>query len=281
MRCHCRSGPGLKKIIVHSACLVAAVALTAFAEPGTTVVSSRAITLAAETPLGRATITAPPGSELENSEIRSDKITVRQGAFSAVVPREDIAPAAQNAGAPANSTAPPAIPAGAPVQSPSPVLQQGREPLPEQRNMFAGVPFGAGIEEARQKWQLEKVEAAAAPDDPVTVYLREEESLVLGGAVVREVIYYFVNGKFYAVAFVSPDHRQSAILREALTLIHGTPAVHDGSDNSLTWPGRSVSAHMVINPSNGESRVLLFSSSLQADYERSLREAAAKTSADL
>jgi hypothetical protein len=66
--------------------------------------------------------------------------------------------------------------------------------FPDRTRAFSGVPFGASLEEARQRWQLEEVEGAAVPGDPVAVYLREEESHVLGGVVAREVVFYFVNG---------------------------------------------------------------------------------------
>lgn len=260
---------------------MAAGTLAVSADPGANVVSTRALKLRAETPLGRATIAVPPGSELENTGVRDDKITVRRGGFSAVVPLGDIAPAAQSAGAQGNTAAEAAIPSEKPAQSPSPAPRQNSEPLTEERNAFAGVPFGASIEEARQKWHLEKADTATAPDDPVAIYLREQEPLVLGGAVVRDVVYFFVNGKFYAVAFLAPDHRQSTILREALILARGEPADHEGPDDSLVWPGRAVNAHMVVNPCSGESRLLLFSGALQGDYEQSLKQAAVKTSADL
>lgn len=152
-------------------------------------------------------------------------------------------------------------------------------PFPDRNNAFGGVAFGATLEEAQQKWQLEKIEAAAAPDDPVALYLRQEESLLLGGAVAREVVYYFVNGRFYAVGFLTPDQRQSEIVREALELGYGAPPHADG--DSIVWPGRMVSAQMLLDSANGEGRVLLFSNELQPSYEKSLRDAAAKTAAGL
>ena len=165
----------------------------------------------------------------------------------------------------------------------SPVAAQLPEgtSFPDRSNAFGGVPFGATLEEAKQKWQLEKIEAISAPDDPVALYLREEETLLLGGAVAREVVYYFVNGRFYAVGFLTPDQRQTEILREALELGYGAPPHADRSNSSLVWPGRQVSAQMVLNAANGEGRVLLFSNELQPGYEKSLREAAAKTAAGL
>jgi hypothetical protein len=63
------------------------------------------------------------------------------------------------------------------------------ETFPDRAKAFGGVPFGATIDEAKKAWQLEQVEGASVPDDPVSIDLREEESLVLGGLVAREVIY--------------------------------------------------------------------------------------------
>lgn len=256
-----------------AACFLAAATLRSSAEPGATVVSVRPLVLSAETPLGRATISSPAGAALETSGIAGETARVWQGAFSANVPRTDVALPATAV----SETSPPAA-TPASLQPPAP---QGATAAPGNNNGFAGVPFGATVEEARQKWQLEKLEPASAPDDPVATFLREEESLVLGGAVVREVVYYFVNGKFYAVAFVTPDRRQTVIMRDALTLSRGAPVSQDESGTSLVWPGRPSSAQMVANPANGEARVLIFGNAQQEDYEKSLQSAAAKTATGL
>ena len=159
--------------------------------------------------------------------------------------------------------------------------EEAAPPFPDQSKAFCGVPFGTTLEEARKTWQLEEADGAAVPGDPVALYLREEESHVLGGLVARELVYYFVNGKFYAVAFATPDNRQTTILREALVLGYGAQPHKDSAENSWVWPGQAVSAQLIVNPSTGEGRVLLFSNELQADYEKSLREAAEKTGTGL
>ena len=156
----------------------------------------------------------------------------------------------------------------------------GVQNFPDRIKSFGGVPFGAPVEEAKKAWQLEAVEGASAPGDPVTVYLREDDSLVIGSLVAREVVYYFLDGKFYAVGFATPDSRQTTILREALTEGYGAPAFESDGGNSLVWPGGAVSAHLLVGAS-GEARVVLFSNELQPRYEQSLRDAAAKTAAGI
>jgi hypothetical protein len=153
--------------------------------------------------------------------------------------------------------------------------------FPDRVKAFGGVPFGATLEDAKKSWQLEEVDGASVPGDPVTLFLREEESLVLGGLVAREVVYYFLNGKFYAVSFSTPDNRQTTILREALSAGYGAAPQEDAAGKSLVWPGQAVSAQLLVNASTGEGRVLLFSNELQPEYEKSLREAAAKTALQL
>jgi len=153
--------------------------------------------------------------------------------------------------------------------------------FPDRSRSFAGVPFGASLDEARGQWQLEEVDGASVPDDPVQVYLREEESHVFGGVRVREVIYYFLRGRFYAVAFSTPDTRQTAILREALELGYGSAPHASDDGRSLVWAGASVSAQMLVDGSTGEGKLLLFSNELQPEYEQTLREAAVKTAAGL
>lgn len=153
--------------------------------------------------------------------------------------------------------------------------------FPDRNGMFAGVAFGASLDEARGQWQLEELEGASVPGDPVQVFLREEESHVFGGVRVREVIYYFLNGRFYAVGFSTPDSRQTTILREALELGYGDEP-HDGENGRcLVWPGEKVSAQMLVDTASGEGKLLFFSNDLQPEYERTLRDAAAKTAAGL
>lgn len=150
----------------------------------------------------------------------------------------------------------------------------------DQIKSFGGVPFGATLEEAKKSWQLEPVDGASAPGDPVALYLREEDSLVVGGLMAREVIYYFLHEKFYAVSFSTPDSRQTTILREALAAGYGAPAQASAEGDSLVWPGETVSAHLLLYPA-GEARVVLFGNELQPEYEKCLREAAAQTVANI
>jgi hypothetical protein len=163
----------------------------------------------------------------------------------------------------------------------APAQDAPADTFPDRTKAFGGVPFGATLDEAKKSWQLEEVDGASVPGDPVALYLREEESLVLGGLVARDVVYYFLNGKFYAVSFSTPDNRQTTILREALASGYGAPPHEDAAGKSLVWPGKAVSAHLLVNASTGEGRVLLFSNELQPEYETSLREAAAKTASQM
>jgi len=165
--------------------------------------------------------------------------------------------------------------------SAAPAQDAAPQTFPDRVKAFGGVAFGATLEDAKKSWQLEAIDGASVPGDPVALYLREEESLVLGGLVTREVIYYFLNGKFYAVGFSTPDNRQTTILREALTAGYGAAPHEASSGKSFVWPGQAVSAQLLINPSTGEGRVLLFSNELQPEYEKCLREAASKTAAQL
>ena len=153
--------------------------------------------------------------------------------------------------------------------------------FPDRHGAFAGVAFGSTLENAREHWQLEELEGASVPDDPVQVFLREEESHVFGGIRVREVIYYFLRGRFYAVGFSTPDSRQTTILREALELGYGADPHEDGEGRSLVWSGETVSAHMLVDSRSGEGKMLFFSNALQPEYEETLREAAAKTAAGM
>lgn len=147
------------------------------------------------------------------------------------------------------------------------------------KDSFRGVAFGTPLDQVAAQWALEPVGEDAAPDDPLKVFIRQDEPGTLGSVRLQEVLYYFIHGKFYAVGFCTADGRQTEILREAFGLTFGAKAHESEGGASLVWPGEKMSAQLKVSLGTGEGRALLFDNALQRDYEAALLEAARKTAA--
>jgi hypothetical protein len=147
------------------------------------------------------------------------------------------------------------------------------------KDSFRGVAFGASFDQVAAQWSLEPAGEDAAPDDPLKVFIRQDEPGTLGSVRLQEVLYYFIGGKFYAVGFCTGDGRQTEILREAFGLTFGAKAHESEGGTALVWPGEKMSAQLKVSLATGEGRALLFDNALQREYEAALLEAARKTAA--
>jgi hypothetical protein len=161
-----------------------------------------------------------------------------------------------------------------------PAISGAPEASADPANAFRGVPFGTALEEVKKSWDLEPLTDEQAPGDPLRQFIRNDETKSLGGLAVQEIVYYFFADKFYAVGICTPDSRRTGILQRALEIAYGAPAPSAGSD-SLVWPGKHASAQLIVNPSTGEGRALIFNNDLQADYEAHFSDAAKRAATEL
>ena len=143
-------------------------------------------------------------------------------------------------------------------------------------NSFRGVPFGAPLKQAQEKWGLEALEDRTAPGDPLKLFIRNEETKNIGSISLREIVYYFFNDKFYAVEISTPDIRQTETLRQAFDLAFGARPCRTKEGDMLVWLGDKTTAQMLVSPITGEGRALIFNNDLQADFESYSRDAAKK-----
>ncbi|MEI6072724.1 MAG: hypothetical protein WCS31_13095 [Verrucomicrobiae bacterium] len=164
-----------------------------------------------------------------------------------------------------------AEPDGAPVAAIAPA---------EKENAFRGVPFGTPLAEVQKKWELEPLDEAGPPGDPLKLFIRNDETKSIGNIALQEIVYYFFDGKFYAVQICAPDSRQTEILRQALDIAFGGRPHASKEGDSFVWPGKSASAQLMVNPGTGEGRALIFNNDLQADYEKYSLGAAKKAAAE-
>jgi hypothetical protein len=150
----------------------------------------------------------------------------------------------------------------------------------DRNNAFRGIPFGTPLEEVRKKWDLTPVGDSPA-DDPLKLFIKNDEVRAIGNLTLQEVTYYFFQGKFYGVEIVTPDTRQTETLRQALEIAYGRPPFAGNSPDAVAWPGDHVSTLLIMSPLSGEGRTFLFSNPIQSGYEAYFLESARKTATQL
>lgn len=155
-----------------------------------------------------------------------------------------------------------------------PLTEQGA--LREKIDSFRGLRFGETFDKAPKEWDLQPTSQDAPSDTPLKSYIRNEEDKRLGGIDLQEIIYFFVNNKFYAVELLTSDRTQTEMLRLTLNHAYGSPSSPPLQEDSSVWLGKKVSAQCCVNQSTGEGRALMFDNELQQVYEKSLADVAKK-----
>ena len=148
-------------------------------------------------------------------------------------------------------------------------------------NSFRGVPFGSPLAQVQTLWQLDPLSEDDAKDNPLKLFIRNDETKSIGGIALQEVVYYFFEGKFYAVGLCTTDSCQTESLRQAVDIAFGGCPHTNKAGNSFVWLGKNASMQLNINPITGEGRALIFNNDLQARYEKHSLEAAKKAASEL
>lgn len=151
----------------------------------------------------------------------------------------------------------------------------------DQSNSFRGIVFGTSIDEVQKTIDLDPVTEETTKNDPLKLYIRAEEKKFLGNIAIQEVIYYFLEGKFYAAAIATLDTRQTENLRKALEIIYGALPQIDKESRGLVWSGKNTTAYMRLNQITGEARTLISNNDLQKSYDRTMLESAKKAALEL
>ena len=151
----------------------------------------------------------------------------------------------------------------------------------DQSNSFRGIVFGTSIDEVQKTIDLDLVTEESTKTDPLKLYIRAEEKKFLGNVAIQEVIYYFLEGKFYAVSIATLDIRQTENLRKALEIVYGALAQIDKESRAVVWTGKNTTAFMRFNQITGEARTLISNNDLQKNYDRTMLESAKKAALEL
>lgn len=146
----------------------------------------------------------------------------------------------------------------------------------EKIDSFRGLRFGDAFEKVPREWDLQPASQDASADTPLKSYIRNEEEKRLGGIDLQEIVYFFVNNRFYAVEILTSDRTQTEMLRLALNHAYGTPSSPPLQEEASVWLGKKVSAQYCINRATGEGRALMFDNELQQAYEKIINEVARK-----
>lgn len=153
--------------------------------------------------------------------------------------------------------------------------------LMDQTNSFRNMAFGSSIEEVQKTIKLEPIAEDQAKGDPLKTYIRSDEKKSLGDVAIQEVVYYFLEEKFYAVLISTLDYRQTENLRKALDIVYGASPHIDKESRNLVWSGKNTTAFMRSDRVTGEARTMISCNELQKSYDRLSRESATKASGEL
>ena len=151
----------------------------------------------------------------------------------------------------------------------------------DQTNSFRGVLFGTPLEEVDKSLGLEPVAEDQAKNDPLKLFIRNDEKKLLGNIGVQEIVYYFLEGKFYAVCVATLDFRQTENLRKTLEIIYGGAPQVDKESRGLVWNGKNTTAFLRFDKVTGEARTLICCNELQKNYNRLITESAKKAASEL
>jgi hypothetical protein len=165
------------------------------------------------------------------------------------------------------------------------ILKKKNQPqfvaMMDQSNSFRGIVFGTSIDEVQRTIDLDLVTEETTKTDPLKLYIRAEEKKSLGNVAIQEVIYYFLEGKFYAVSIATLDIRQTENLRKALEIVYGALPQIDKESRAAVWTGKNTTAFMRFNQITGEARTLISNNDLQKNYDRTMLESAKKAALEL
>ena len=153
--------------------------------------------------------------------------------------------------------------------------------LMDQTNSFRDMAFGSSIEEVQKTIKLEPIAEDQAKGDPLKTYIRSDEKKSLGDVAIQEVVYYFLEEKFYAVLISTLDYRQTENLRKALNIVYGASPHIDKESRNLVWSGKNTTAFMRSDRVTGEARTMISCNELQKNYDRLSRESATKAAGEL
>jgi hypothetical protein len=115
---------------------------------------------------------------------------------------------------------------------------------------FGGLAFGADFPVA--DFKLEQDRGA------LKIYRKTTEKILMGPALLDDVLYYVFDGKFYGVAFHTADGQDSLALKGILINAFGTGMDSEDSGPSTIWMAKSRGALFDLNTSTGESSAFIF-----------------------
>jgi hypothetical protein len=141
-------------------------------------------------------------------------------------------------------------------------------------NGFRGVKFGSSMDSI-SGLELEQDRGS------LKLYTKKDEKMLLGPALLDEIVYYFFEGKLYGVALHSADGQDSSNLLRILQLAYGYGAQPDQNAPIFFWSGKTASARFGMNPVSGAAEAFIFNNDLQAAYEKYEATSAAEAAKQL
>ena len=115
---------------------------------------------------------------------------------------------------------------------------------------FEGIAFGAAF--PAKDFELEQDRGA------LKIYRKTEEPVLMGPALLGDVLFHVFEGKFYGVAFHTADGQDSMALKGILVNAFGTGTDAADYGPSTIWIGKERGALFDLNTATGESSAFIF-----------------------
>lgn len=115
---------------------------------------------------------------------------------------------------------------------------------------FGGLKFGEAFSD--KGFQVEQDRGA------LKIYKKEGAKLLMGPALLDEILYYVFDGKLYGVALHTDDGQDSLALKGILINAFGMGQNSSDGGPSTVWLSKTNGAIFDLNPSTGEGSAFLF-----------------------
>jgi hypothetical protein len=119
---------------------------------------------------------------------------------------------------------------------------------------YAGIAFGADFQ--AKDFEIEQDRGA------LKIYRQSEEPVLIGPALVNDVLFHVFEGKFYGVAFHTNDGQDSLALKGVLVNAFGTGTDAADYGPSTIWIGKDRGALFDLNTATGEGSAFIFDHTL-------------------
>jgi hypothetical protein len=152
------------------------------------------------------------------------------------------------------------------------VSAQWSYPALDAKNGFRDLTFGA---------PLPKEMKVTETSGKSTYYVRPKDSLTIGNATVKSIVYHFFDGRFAGVLIKTKGFVNTHALLQVFTEAYGTPLEANRLIPFYIWPGAVVTQSLDENMVSHDAEVSISSNALTEEWKADQKAGARKGAGDL